>query len=100
MTWVLARLGRRPLRGTAAPGILVSDPQRTEPGRCVPMRAAPGDRLIIHGDCDRVGEVIGVPHGDGPPPYVVRWRRGGHIALVSPDNYTVIIPANGDDSGA
>ena len=64
------------------------------------MRAAPGDRLVIDGDSARVGEVIGVPHADGTPPYVVRWLRSGHIALVSPDNYTVIIPANGDDSGA
>jgi Domain of unknown function (DUF1918) len=61
-------------------------------GRC-PMKAAPGDRLIIAGDPDRVGEVIAVPSPDGSPPYVVRWRRSGHIALVSPDGYASIVPA-------
>ena len=59
----------------------------------VPMRAAPGDRLIIDARSGRVGEVIGVPHADGSPPYVIKWRRGGHIALVSPDSYAVLIPA-------
>lgn len=57
------------------------------------MRAVPGDRLIVDGDPDRVGEVISVPHGDGSPPYVVRWQRSGHIALVSPDSYACIVPA-------
>ncbi len=59
------------------------------------MKAMPGDRLIIDGDSDRVGEVIGVPHADGSPPYVVRWRRSGHIALVSPDSYASLVPADG-----
>lgn len=49
--------------------------------------------MVVDGDPDRVGEVIGVPHDDGSPPYVVRWRRSGHIALVSPDSYYSIIPA-------
>jgi hypothetical protein len=56
------------------------------------MRAVPGDRLIVDGNPDRVGEVISVPHGDGSPPYVVRWQRSGHIALVSPDSYACIVP--------
>ena len=59
-----------------------------------PMRAVPGDRLIVDGNPDRVGEVISIPHGDGSPPYVVRWQRSGHIALVSPDNYACILPAD------
>ncbi len=58
------------------------------------MRAVPGDRLVIDGDPARVGVVIGVPHLDGSPPYVVRWRRSGHIALVSPDSYSSLIPAS------
>ena len=57
------------------------------------MKAAPGDRLIIDGDPSRVGEVIAVPRTDGSPPYVVRSKRSGHIALVSPDSYSSLIPA-------
>jgi uncharacterized protein DUF1918 len=57
------------------------------------MRAAPGDRLIIDASSGRVGEVIGVPHADGSPPYVIKWQRSGHIALVCPDSYAVLIPA-------
>jgi hypothetical protein len=60
------------------------------------MKATPGDRLIVDGDVSRVGEVIAVPHTDGSPPYVVRWQRSGHIALVSPDSYSSIIPAGTD----
>lgn len=63
------------------------------------MRAVPGDRLIVDGDLTRVGEVIAVPHSDGSPPYVVKWQRSGHIALVSPDSYTSIIPAGSGQEG-
>jgi uncharacterized protein DUF1918 len=65
------------------------------------MRATPGDRLIIDADSGRIGEIIGVPHADGSPPYVVKWQRSGHIALVSPDSYAVLVPANcADKAGA
>jgi hypothetical protein len=57
------------------------------------MGAAPGDRLGIDASSGRVGEVIGVPHADGSPPYVIKWQRSGHIALVSPDSYAMLIPA-------
>lgn len=57
------------------------------------MRAYVGDRLIIEGDPKRTGIVIGVPHADGSPPYVVKWLADGHIAMVSPDQYMRIIPA-------
>ena len=57
------------------------------------MRAAPGDRLIIDASSGRVGEVIAVPRADGSPPYVIKWELSGHIALVSPDSYAVLIPA-------
>jgi len=60
------------------------------------MKAVPGDRLVIDGDDSRAAEVIAVPHQDGSPPYVVRWMRSGHIALVSPDSYSSIIPAGGE----
>ncbi len=57
------------------------------------MRAYVGDRLIVAGDPKRSGVVIGVPHEDGSPPYIVKWLANGHIAMVSPDQYTMIIPA-------
>jgi hypothetical protein len=62
------------------------------------MKAVPGDRLLIAGDPGRVGEIIAVPNGDGSPPYVVRWVRSGHIALVSPDSYTSIVPARAEQA--
>jgi Domain of unknown function (DUF1918) len=57
------------------------------------MHAVPGDRLVMCGDPTRVAMVLAVPHADGSPPYVVRWIRSGHIALVSPDYYATIIRA-------
>jgi Domain of unknown function (DUF1918) len=55
------------------------------------MRARVGDRLVV--GHDRVGIVIGVPAVDGSPPYVVKWLKGGNIALVQPDQYSRIVPA-------
>jgi Domain of unknown function (DUF1918) len=54
------------------------------------MRAQVGDQLVV--GPGRIGIVIGVPSADGSPPYVVKWRNGGHIALVQPDQYARIIP--------
>lgn len=56
------------------------------------MRAHVGDRLVV--GADRVGMVIGVPAEDGSPPYIVKWLKDGHIAMVSPDQYARIIPAS------
>jgi len=55
------------------------------------MRARIGDRLVV-GE-DRIGEVMGVPSADGSPPYIVKWLKDGHIAMVFPDQYTRIITA-------
>jgi Domain of unknown function (DUF1918) len=55
------------------------------------MRARVGDRLVV--GHDRVGIVIGVPAVDGSPPYVVKWLKGGNIALVQPDQYSRIVSA-------
>ena len=55
------------------------------------MRARVGDRLVL--GPDRIGVVIGIPATDGSPPYVVKWLKGGNIALVQPDQYSRIIPA-------
>jgi len=44
------------------------------------MKAAVGDRLVVHGyktgDGDRGGEIIEVHGPDGDPPYLVRWSDG------------------------
>lgn len=52
------------------------------------MFAAVGDRLVVNGthvgDPVRCGQVIGVRHDDGSPPYLVRWEDDGHESLVFP----------------
>ncbi len=57
------------------------------------MRAKAGDRLIIAGGSDRIGVVLSALGPDGSPPYVIKWLKGGHIAMVSPDKYSRIVPA-------
>jgi Domain of unknown function (DUF1918) len=48
------------------------------------MYAHVGDWLIAEGDAARSGRIIGVPHEDGSPPYIVKWLSDGHIARVVP----------------
>lgn len=55
------------------------------------MRARIGDQLVV-GE-GRTGEVVGVPAADGSPPYIIKWHKDGHIAMVFPDQYARIIPA-------
>ena len=57
------------------------------------MIAHIGDRLLVDGT--RVGLIIGVPHEDGTPPYIVKWLSDGHIAMVVPD-YHMRIERVGD----
>ncbi len=57
------------------------------------MFAHIGDRLIVEGDQARAGLIIGVPHEDGSPPYIVKWLANGHIAMVSPGQYARIVRA-------
>jgi hypothetical protein len=57
------------------------------------MFAQIGDRLIVEGDQSRAGLIIGVPHEDGSPPYIVKWLANGHIAMVSPGQFARIVPA-------
>jgi Domain of unknown function (DUF1918) len=57
------------------------------------MRAQVGDRLVVEGDHARTGLIIGVPHADGSPPYIVKWLADGHIAMVSPGEFARVIPA-------
>jgi Domain of unknown function (DUF1918) len=59
------------------------------------MKAAVGDRLIIGGPGgQRECLIIGLQHGDGSPPYVVRWLTDGHLALVSPGPYARLVRCN------
>ncbi|MFM9632663.1 MULTISPECIES: pyridoxamine 5'-phosphate oxidase family protein [Streptomyces] len=52
------------------------------------MRAHVGDRLIVGspaaGAVRRDGEIIGLHHQDGTPPYDVRWSDTGDVTLVFP----------------
>jgi hypothetical protein len=57
------------------------------------MRAQVGDRLVLPGSPGRGGLVVGVLGNDGAPPYVIKWHRDGHIAMVFPDEYARIVPA-------
>lgn len=61
------------------------------------MKARVGDRLVVDGDGERVGLVIGVKHEDGTPPYVIKWLRDGHVALVFPGPYARIVRASHAD---
>ncbi|MHB1596015.1 MAG: DUF1918 domain-containing protein [Streptosporangiaceae bacterium] len=58
------------------------------------MRAQVGDRLIVAGNPDRTGIVIDVPGPGGCPPHVIKWLSEGHIAMVFPDEYAIIVPAD------
>ncbi|MFB7732992.1 pyridoxamine 5'-phosphate oxidase family protein [Streptomyces sp. NPDC056112] len=52
------------------------------------MHAQLGDRLVVEspvtGDVRRDGEIVGLHHEDGTPPYDVRWSDTGEITLVFP----------------
>jgi hypothetical protein len=56
------------------------------------MYARVGDRLVVSDDPARSALIIGVPHQDGSPPYIVKWHADGHIAMVSPSAFARIIP--------
>ncbi|WP_316770638.1 pyridoxamine 5'-phosphate oxidase family protein [Streptomyces sasae] len=52
------------------------------------MRAHLGDQLVIEspatGVARRDGEIVGLHHGDGTPPYDVRWSDTDEVTLVFP----------------
>jgi len=63
------------------------------------MKADVGDRLVTEGsDGPRECLIIGLHRADGAPPYVVRWRADGHIALVFPGPYTRLVHSAEDFS--
>ncbi|MFF9404896.1 pyridoxamine 5'-phosphate oxidase family protein [Streptomyces anandii] len=52
------------------------------------MHARLGDRLVVEspvtGVTRRDGEIVGLHHDDGTPPYDVRWSDTGEVSLVFP----------------
>ena len=60
------------------------------------MRAAVGDRIVtasgVVGGAVRDGVVTECPHGDGSPPYRVRWSDTGEETLVYPGSDTFVDP--------
>ncbi|AJT69679.2 hypothetical protein T261_8082 [Streptomyces lydicus] len=52
------------------------------------MKAHIGDQLVVEspttGATRRDGEIIGLHHEDGSPPYDVRWSDTNHVSLVFP----------------
>ena len=60
------------------------------------MRAHVGDTLVVPGRQTRTGVILRVVGQNGSPPYVVKWLAGGHIAMVTPDQYSRIVAASDD----
>ena len=58
------------------------------------MYAQVGDRLHVEGDSARSGLIIGVPHADGSPPYIVKWLANAQIAMVFPGEFARVLPAS------
>lgn len=58
------------------------------------MKASVGDRIVtasgVVGGATRDGVVVECPHGDGTPPYRVRWADTGEETLVFPGSDTVV----------
>jgi uncharacterized protein DUF1918 len=52
------------------------------------VRARVGDEIVVRGTTGGVvtrdGEIVGVHHPDGSPPYDVRWSDTGHVTLYFP----------------
>jgi hypothetical protein len=67
--------------------MVVSGVPTNVPG-VVTVQARAGEWLVVHGRVtdtpERVGEIVEVPHGDGSPPYVVRWAGEDHTCVVFP----------------
>ncbi|MEU9044659.1 MULTISPECIES: DUF1918 domain-containing protein [unclassified Kitasatospora] len=52
------------------------------------MKAAAGDRIIVQGtrpgSARRDGEIVGLHHSDGSPPYDVRWSDNDQVTEYFP----------------
>ncbi|MFJ6015876.1 DUF1918 domain-containing protein [Streptomyces sp. NPDC092952] len=66
--------------------------------------ARTGDRLVVGGatvgDEGRDGEIVGLHHTDGTPPYDVRWSDTGRVTLVFPGPDARVRHYPPDDSSA
>lgn len=53
-----------------------------------PARARVGDEIVVRGTTAGViardGEIVGLHHRDGSPPYDVRWSDSGRVTLYFP----------------
>lgn len=58
------------------------------------MRAHVGDLLLVPGRKTRTGLIVRIVGKDGAPPYVIKWLTDGHIAMVTPSEYSRIVPAS------
>jgi hypothetical protein len=60
------------------------------------MRARAGDTLVVPGSHSqtRTGVILRVVGQNGAPPYVIKWLADGHIAMVTPDQYSRIVAAD------
>ena len=60
------------------------------------MKAEVGTWLVVHGrnldDPVREGLVVEVPHGDGSPPYLVRWLDDDRVTMVYPGPDATLLP--------
>jgi hypothetical protein len=57
------------------------------------MRALVGDTLVVPGSHARTGLIVRVVGHNGAPPYVIKWLADGHIAMVTPDEYSRVVPS-------
>ncbi|MFE7172368.1 DUF1918 domain-containing protein [Streptomyces sp. NPDC057616] len=68
------------------------------------MRAHIGDVLVVEspttGTTRRDGEIVGLRHEDGTPPYEVRWSDTDEVTLVFPGPDAHVRHAGGDSGGA
>ncbi|MEU9386708.1 DUF1918 domain-containing protein [Streptomyces sp. NPDC048279] len=74
-----------------------------------PMRARVGDEIVVRGTragvVARDGEVVGLHHPDGSPPYDVRWSDSGRVTVYFPGpdsrvrHLTSPAPASGGPEG-
>ena len=64
------------------------------------MHGHVGDRIVIRssrlGRPARDGEIVGLQHDDGRPPYQVRWSDNGHESLFFPGPDARIEPFEAD----
>ncbi|MFE0350843.1 pyridoxamine 5'-phosphate oxidase family protein [Streptomyces griseoluteus] len=66
------------------------------------MRAQRGDHVVIEspstGAARREGEIVGLRHADGTPPYDVRWSDTDEVTLVfpGPDAHVLHLDADGN----